>query len=124
MYLIVSIDVPDPCQFGGTCTDTDGSFFCACEAGFTGHRCQYSSICETQSPCPSNLTCVPTVINVQGYVCQEVSVTGSVVVTDPATSPSLLDEEVNSLLETQEVGGHGWITCLVCINYVIVMYSL
>ena len=97
------ISVADPCQFGGTCTNTNGSFSCQCADGFTGLRCQYSTVCETQSPCPSNLTCVATVTNAQGYVCQEVGVAGSVVVTNPASSPGLLDDQVNSLMETQEV---------------------
>ena len=27
---------PDICGTGGTCTDTDGSYTCACAAGYTG----------------------------------------------------------------------------------------
>ena len=36
-------------------------------------------------------------------MCQEVGVAGSVVVTNPASSPGLLDDQVNSLMETQQV---------------------
>ena len=57
--------LPGPCQFGGTCSNTLGSFSCACEAGYQGHRCQYSTVCETQMPCRDNQTCVATIANVQ-----------------------------------------------------------
>ena len=29
----------DPCQNGGTCTNTDGSFNCMCSSGYTGDVC-------------------------------------------------------------------------------------
>ena len=31
---------PDPCQNGGTCTVNGADFFCLCDLGFIGTRCQ------------------------------------------------------------------------------------
>ena len=92
-----------PCQFGGTCTNTPGSFTCDCLPGYTGHLCQYTTVCETQTPCQTGLTCVETVTNTDGYVCENVSTSGSLVVTNPSTPPSTLDDLINTMQETQEV---------------------
>ena len=70
-----------PCQNDGTCTDTSGSFLCDCAQGFTGHRCQYTDICVNDAPCPSNQTCVTTITTAEGFVCETVSTSGSVVAT-------------------------------------------
>ena len=90
----------DPCQFGGTCTNTEGSFQCQCQSGFTGHRCQYNDVCErAESPCPANQTCVETISNTQGYVCQDVTTNGAVVVTGIVSGPGNLDDQVNNIQE-------------------------
>lgn len=35
---------PDPCQNGGTCTVNGADFFCLCDLGFIGTRCQGKSV--------------------------------------------------------------------------------
>lgn len=95
-----------PCTSEGTCTNTDGSFICSCPSGTSGHRCQYTNVCDSQ-PCPPGQTCVATVANVQGYVCEEVSGMGVVVTTGgQGTSPGMLDDQVNSLQEIQQVSNN------------------
>lgn len=96
-----------PCQFGGTCENTPGSFLCNCPPGVTGHRCQYRDICS-QSLCPIGQDCVLTITNLDGFVCQDVNGSGllSVVTVDGAGSESAgrLDERVNLIQETEQVG--------------------
>ncbi|XP_078586313.1 uncharacterized protein LOC144868244 [Branchiostoma floridae x Branchiostoma japonicum] len=36
----IEICVPNPCKNGGTCTDRDNDFQCACLAGYEGDTCQ------------------------------------------------------------------------------------
>ncbi len=67
-----------PCLSGGSCTNSDGSFSCDCTLGTTGHRCQYTTLCDTQ-PCPVDQLCITTVANVQGFVCEEQTSDGVVV---------------------------------------------
>ena len=76
LYLSLSLRAA-PCLSGGSCTNTDGSFSCY-TLGTTGHRCQYTTLCDTQ-PCPVHQLCITTVANVQGFVCGEQTSDGVVV---------------------------------------------
>jgi len=52
--------VAAPCQNGGTCTDTVGSFVCSCAPGFTGTNCE-SDIDECDAaPCQNGGICTNT----------------------------------------------------------------
>ena len=97
----------DPCQLGGTCENTPGFFICTCLPGVTGHRCQFSDVCSS-SPCPSNHTCVLTVTNTDGFVCEVFSdaamTTLLTVMVDMNVMPSgVLDDQVNTIQETSVV---------------------
>ena len=83
------------------CNNVQGSFTCDCVAGRTGELCQYTDICETPSLCPPGLVCVTTVSTPDGYVCENIS--GNVVVGELGTTPGTLDEQVNSLVETDTI---------------------
>ena len=55
---------------------------------------------ETQNACPENQTCVETISNSQGFVCQDMSMTtDAVVVTGITLGPGNLDDQVNSIQE-------------------------
>ena len=104
-----------PCLSGGNCTNTAGSFTCACPVGTTGHRCQYTNICDSQ-PCAAGLLCVTTVTNAQDYTCVE-NATDSLTVTLGHASAGTLDDHVNSLVETQRVSSGevlSWGVCILC----------
>lgn len=111
--MIITLSSSDPCQFGGSCTNSEGSFICVCPPGFTGHRCQYTDVCErTPSPCPADQMCVETISNTQGFVCEDVGTTGAVVVTGMVSGPGHLDDQVNNI---QEVHVHVW-GCGTCVG--------
>ncbi|ELU09492.1 hypothetical protein CAPTEDRAFT_223674 [Capitella teleta] len=40
----------DPCQNGGTCDETGGSYSCECLPGYGGKDCQYNTVCDA-NPC-------------------------------------------------------------------------
>ena len=91
-----------PCQFGGTCTNTEGSFMCECPSGYKGHRCQYTTVCnDAQDRCPGNQTCVETISNTQGFVCADATSTGAVVVMGITSGPGHLDDQVNNIQEVE-----------------------
>ena len=43
VYIVVTCN-PDTCQNGGTCTVIGADFFCLCDLGFIGNRCQGKSV--------------------------------------------------------------------------------
>ena len=50
--------VGSPCEHGGTCVNTPGSFRCDCPIGFTGPRCEINiNECES-NPCQNEGTCI------------------------------------------------------------------
>merc|ERR1712168_1794893 len=57
----------DPCRNGGTCTNTQGSYFCRCQEGWAGNHCnQDINECD-RYPCANGGTCT----NTQGsYWCR------------------------------------------------------
>ena len=46
LYTFVDIDEceSNPCENGGTCTDMEDGYSCACESGFTGPECETGNI--------------------------------------------------------------------------------
>ncbi|CAM9464932.1 unnamed protein product, partial [Chrysoparadoxa australica] len=51
----------NPCNNGGTCTNTSGSYTCACAVGFTGTNCETDiDECSSSAPCNNGGTCVNT----------------------------------------------------------------
>ena len=48
--------------------DLYGSFQCSCKIGYTGLHCQYQNSCNFSS-CPSDHTCILSVIENGGYFC-------------------------------------------------------
>lgn len=91
--------VVEPCLFGGTCTNTRGSFTCACPADRRGHRCQYQILCIDDSLCDDNETCVETLANSDGYVCDSTPVDMSLRVTlSDGRSTDDLSEAVYNLV--------------------------
>jgi len=47
-----------PCEHGGTCVNTPGSFRCACAAGYTGDRCETNIDECASNPCQNQGTCL------------------------------------------------------------------
>ncbi|XP_022095925.1 ficolin-1-like, partial [Acanthaster planci] len=48
----------EPCENGGTCLESDSSFYCECAPGFLGRRCEdkYGDPCSSD-PCQNGGTC-------------------------------------------------------------------
>ena len=72
--------ITEPCLFGGTCTNTRGSFSCTCPSGRRGHRCQYEILCDNASRCADGETCVETLANSNGYVCDSTPANESLII--------------------------------------------
>lgn len=49
---------PNPCEHGGSCMNTDGSFTCNCALGYTGPRCEADINECGSSPCQNDATCL------------------------------------------------------------------
>lgn len=49
---------PNPCEHGGHCVNTDGSFKCNCGRGYTGPRCEQDVNECASSPCQNDGTCL------------------------------------------------------------------
>eukprot|EP00105_Crassostrea_gigas_P041028 XP_019925176.1 PREDICTED: delta-like protein D [Crassostrea gigas] len=47
----------NPCQNGGTCSNSDGSFTCTCAGGFTGALCNEDINECLDNPCQNGKTC-------------------------------------------------------------------
>jgi hypothetical protein len=48
----------NPCVNGGTCSDLENAYLCACVAGFTGVRCETNVNECASNPCQNQATCV------------------------------------------------------------------
>lgn len=58
-----------PCPSGSSCVNTDGSYTCQCQTGYTlgsGSTCQDVNECQTSSPCDVNAQCTN---NIGSYSC-------------------------------------------------------
>uniref|UniRef100_A0A8C6WCM6 Neurogenic locus notch homolog protein 4 n=1 Tax=Nannospalax galili TaxID=1026970 RepID=A0A8C6WCM6_NANGA len=49
---------PSPCEHGGTCLNTPGSFNCLCPPGYTGSRCEANHNECLSQPCSPGSTCL------------------------------------------------------------------
>ncbi len=130
LYLSLSLRAA-PCLSGGSCTNTDGSFSCY-TLGTTGHRCQYTTLCDTQ-PCPVHQLCITTVANVQGFVCGGSRLAMGctwwlLLVTQTTVARVLLEVDSSYLIATtgscpsaivRDLGGYVLkkCTCTLCANY-------
>ena len=47
-----------PCEQGGSCVNTPGSFRCDCQVGFVGERCEINVDECASSPCLNDGTCL------------------------------------------------------------------
>ena len=71
-------------------TCTDGSLTCDCLNGYTASIYHLTPhLCATMA--------------IEGYVCQTVMTSSSIAIADPTALPGVLDDQVNTLLETKEV---------------------
>ncbi|XP_006871590.1 PREDICTED: delta-like protein 3 [Chrysochloris asiatica] len=59
----------NPCLNGGSCSETPGSFECACPRGFYGLRCEVSGVTCEDGPCFNGGLCVGGVDPNSAYVC-------------------------------------------------------
>lgn len=48
---------PNPCQNGGTCAQTGGSYTCSCPAGTSGQNCEIVANPCSPNPCKGGATC-------------------------------------------------------------------
>ena len=90
----------EPCLFDGNCSNSDGSFSCACVPPYTGPLCQYTNSCSS-NPCPAGSVCVETVTNLQRYVCFDMAAVNafSLTVGDGVMADSLDMVVVQATLE-------------------------
>ncbi|KAF5891229.1 neurogenic locus notch protein 2-like, partial [Clarias magur] len=49
---------PNPCEHGGTCENTAGSFTCNCARGYAGPRCEQDVNECGSNPCLNDATCL------------------------------------------------------------------
>uniref|UniRef100_A0A8C9M6P9 Delta like canonical Notch ligand 3 n=1 Tax=Panthera tigris altaica TaxID=74533 RepID=A0A8C9M6P9_PANTA len=59
----------NPCANGGSCSETSGSFECACPRGFYGLRCEVSGVTCADGPCFNGGLCVGGADPDSAYVC-------------------------------------------------------
>ena len=90
----------DPC-FGGNCTNTNGGLSCLCPSDRKGHRCQYQIRCNNDSLCAYGTTCVETVVNIDGYVCDSTPDNmATIIYLNDTVTMGQLDEAIYNLAKT------------------------
>ena len=59
-YLLIvgCVGAVSPCEQGGSCVNTPGSFRCDCRVGFGGERCEINIDECLSSPCLNEGTCL------------------------------------------------------------------
>ena len=55
---MISSGFRSPCEHGGTCVNTPGSFRCDCVQGFEGERCDQDIKECASNPCKNDATCL------------------------------------------------------------------
>lgn len=91
--------ITDPC-FGGTCVNTVGGFSCLCPPDMTGHRCQYQIRCVNNGVCTNDTTCVETLANINGYVCDSTPDDMAAIITlNNGVTSDQVDEAVYDLVK-------------------------
>uniref|UniRef100_A0A8C2AFT3 Notch receptor 2 n=1 Tax=Cyprinus carpio TaxID=7962 RepID=A0A8C2AFT3_CYPCA len=56
--LLARLVRPNPCEHGGSCKNTEGSFTCNCAPGYTGPRCEQDINECGSNPCQNDATCL------------------------------------------------------------------
>jgi len=79
--------------------NTPGFFTCTCPPGRRGHRCQYEVLCSNDSLCAEGETCVETLANVNGFVCDSTPANGTLTIQlAEGVTPEALDEQIYNLV--------------------------
>lgn len=58
LLLVCNLGDVSPCEHGGSCVNTPGSFICDCALGFTGPRCEMNINECASHPCLNDGTCL------------------------------------------------------------------
>ena len=86
-------------MFGGTCANTPGFFNCSCPPGRRGHRCQYEILCDNSNRCADGETCIETLANVNGYVCDSTAANETLTIQlSEGVTAEILEEQLYDLV--------------------------
>ena len=76
---------------------------CSCPIDRQGHRCQYQNRCDNESLCADD-TCVETVVNMDGYVCDSTPDNMAVILTPSNdVTQDQLDEALYDLVRIHQL---------------------
>lgn len=72
---------------------------CSCPPDRRGHRCQYEILCDNGSRCPDGETCVETLANIDGFVCDSTPANETLTIQlSEGVTPEILEEELFNLV--------------------------